>query len=142
MPLLDRPIRKKHWLAGVNGRHGVSANGHGTRILECVGNAGPWEAAVRQIASFENLGENWDGFGAEAPSPEVLKSAIGLADCYCEAGVDPPYRVAPGVAGSVILEWQEVDGTYATVEIDGPMHAEVMVVEPGKAAQQWTLPTE
>jgi hypothetical protein len=127
MPLLDRPIPKKHWLKGVGGRNGAAPNGAEKPSTNGVG-AGLWEQAVQEIESYQGLAEDWDGYGAEAPSREVLESAIGLAYCYHEAGVDPPHRVAPGVAGSVIFEWQDGDGTYATVEIDGPLHAEVVVV--------------
>jgi hypothetical protein len=38
--------------------------------------------------------------------------------------------------------WHAPDGTYCEVEIDRPLHAEVMVIEPGKPARFWTLPTE
>src|SRR5947208_11448145 len=51
-----------------------------------------------------------------------------------------PDRIAPGVCGSVIFEWQDPDGTYTELEIDRPLHAEVMVIEPGKPANQWTIP--
>jgi hypothetical protein len=102
--------------------------------------AGAWDSAVQEIVGLRELGDDWDGFGAEAPSQQVLESAIGLAYFLSNDGVDPPHRVAPGVCGSVIFEWQEPNGTYALVEIDQPLHAEVMVIEPGKPAQQWTLP--
>jgi hypothetical protein len=103
--------------------------------------AGPWESVVREIVSYQELSDNWDGYSAEAPTRAVLESAIGLAYTYHQNGVAPPGRIAPGVAGSVIFEWQDPDGTYATVEVDAPLHAEVMVIESGKPAQQWTLPT-
>jgi hypothetical protein len=50
--------------------------------------------------------------------------------------------VTPGVDGSVALEWQFPEGTYAEVQIVRPLHAEVMVIEPGQPAKHWTLPTE
>jgi hypothetical protein len=68
----------------------------------------------------------------------LLASAIGLAYCFWEKGVDPPHRVAPGVTGSIIFEWQDPDGTYSVVEIDRPLHADVMVTGPGTPAKQWT----
>ena len=107
-----------------------------------VEDAGPWEPAVQEIVGFQNLGDDWDGFGAESPSRDVLASAIGLAYCLYQDGVDPPHRVSPGACGSIIFEWQDADGTYTEVEVDRPLHAEVMVVEPDKPAKQWTLPTE
>ena|SRR5947199_7423204 len=142
MPTLDCPIREKDWVHEVRARNGVSVPPAEHAAGNPGADAGPWEPAVQEIVSYQHLGTNWDGYGAEAPCREVLESAIGLAYTYYQNGVEPPHRVAPGVAGSVIFEWQLPDGTYATVEIDAPLHAEVMVLEPGKPAQQWTLPTE
>jgi hypothetical protein len=71
----------------------------------------------------------------------LLESAIGLAYLFFEKGVDPPHCVIPGLDGSVNLEWQDPDGTIAEVEIDRPLYAEVMVMELGKPARFWSLPT-
>jgi len=107
-----------------------------------VEDAGLWKAAVQEILSYQNLGDDWDGFGAQPPCREVLASAIALAYIYHQNGVEPPHRVAPEVAGGVTFEWQHSDGTYATVEIATPLQAEIMVIEPGKPAKQWTLPSQ
>lgn len=141
MSVLDFPIPKATWIHEVGARNGICEPPAKQPADRAVADAGPWEQAVREIISYQHLSNDWDGYGAEAPRREVLESAIGLAYTYSQNGVDPPDRVAPGVAGSVIFEWQRQDGTYATVEVDGPLHAEVMVVEPGKPAQHWTLPT-
>jgi hypothetical protein len=142
MPVLACPIHKKEWAHGIGLRNGTAGASGEESPKEGAENAGIWEPTVQQIMRFRELRNDWDGFGAEAPSPDLLASAIGLAYCFWEKGVDPPHRVAPGVSGSVILEWQEPDGGYAEVEIDGPLHAEVMAIEPGKPAKQWTIPTE
>ncbi len=142
MSILDCPIRKKDWVNGISLRNGVTGAPAEKLPEEHLVGAGPWEPGVRQILGFRHLGNDWDGFGAEAPSPELLESAIGLAYCFYEKGVDPPDRIAPGVCGSVIFEWQDPDGTYTELEMDRPLHAEVMVIEPGKPAKHWTIPTE
>jgi hypothetical protein len=85
---------------------------------------------------------NWDGQGARAPSYDMLASAIGLAYTLYQQGVDPPNCVIPGVDGTVTFEWHDPDGTYTEVEIVRPLYAEVMMIEPGKPARHWTLPTE
>jgi hypothetical protein len=141
MLALDCPIPEEVWAREATGRNGDSSLRAGPFPKEDVADAGPWEPVVREIISYQDLSDNWDGYGAEVPTRAVLESAIGLAYTYYQNGVDPPGRVAPGVAGSVIFEWQDPDGTYATVEVDAPLHAEVMVIESGKPAQQWTLPT-
>ena len=138
--MLDCLIAKEDWVHEISVHDGV-AGAAAKAPQPKAEDAGPWEPAVQEIVSYQHLDDNWDGYGAEAPCREVLESAIGLAYAYHLNGVEPPHRVAPGVAGSVIFEWQHADGTYATVEIDAPLHAEVMVIEPGKPAQQWALPT-
>ena len=144
MPVLDRPIAKTAWQHEVNLHDGASLAPTDTRAPQDAGvpDAGAWEPAVQTMVAMQHLENDWDGFGAEAPSRAVLESAIGLAYCFHDNGVPPPQRVAPGVSGSVLLEWQDADGTYTEVEVDRPLHAEVMVIEPGKPARQWTLPTE
>jgi hypothetical protein len=139
--LMDFPITAKAWHDRVSARNGVQAPRPDAVAAAHAGSAGPWEATVQELASYIHLKKNWDGYGADAPSHEVIESAIGLAFVYLENDVEPPQRVAPGVAGSVIFEWQDADGTYATVEVDAPLHAEVMIFEPGKPVQQWTLPS-
>lgn len=142
MPVMDCPIAKEDWPHEVGERNGVSTPSAGQSAEKPLADAGPWQAAVQEIVSYQNLGDNWDGYGAEPPSREVLESAIGLAYTYHQSGVEPPYRVAPGVVGSVIFEWQHANRTYATVEVDGWLHAEVMVVEPGKPVRHSTIPAE
>jgi hypothetical protein len=142
MPVLDCPIAKENWLEEVRQRNGFAPIFPEQPTKTRVPDAGAWEPAVQKILGFQHLQEDWDGFGAQAPSREVLESAIGLAYCLLEKGVDPPHRVVASTAGEVVLEWQDPDGTYTEVEIDAPLHAEVMVIEPGKPAKQWSLPTE
>ena len=144
--LLDRPILEEDWLKEAGERNGTSTaparlqgvNGE----QKAVPDAGPWEPAVQKMVTFQHLGDDWDGQGARAPSYEMLASAIGLAYTLYQQGVDPPNCVVPGVDGSVTFEWHDPDGTYTEVEIVRPFYAEVMMIEPGKPARHWTLPTE
>ncbi|HEV3260776.1 MAG TPA: hypothetical protein VG013_28235 [Gemmataceae bacterium] len=142
MPVLDCRIPREEWVREVGERNGVSVSPAEHAAEKSAADAGPWEPAVQKIVAFQHLGDDWDGFGALAPSRELLESAIGLAHLFYEKGVDPPHCVVPGLDGSVNLEWQDPDGTIAEVEIDRPLHAEVMVIEPGQPARHWTLPTE
>jgi len=75
------------------------------RAEKRVADADPWEPAVQKIVGFQQLGDDWDGLGAKAPSRELLASAVGLAYLFYEKGVDPPLCVVPGLDGSVNLEW-------------------------------------
>src|SRR5260370_39140457 len=117
MPVLDCPIRKKDWVHEVSLRNGVARIPAEEPFVENVEDAGPWESLVRRIVEFRHLGNDWDGFGAEAPSHELLESAIGLAYCFSEKGVAPPDRIAPGVCGSGVFERQVTAQTYCALEI-------------------------
>jgi len=143
---LDRPIPKQDWL-----KQAGKVNGLATAPCRLdfvpgkpgkIADAGPWEAAVLKLIEFQYLGDNWDGQGAQAPSREILGCAIGLAYVLHEKGMEPPSSVVPGPAGTVVFEWQGLDGSFAEVEIVRPFYAEVMVVEPGKPPHHWTLPAE
>ena len=142
MPVLDCPIAEKAWINEAGQRNGVALRRATAATGKAVEDAGPWEPTVQKIVEFQHLGDDWDGLGAQAPSPELLASAVGLAYLLYEKGIDPPHRVVPGLEGSVILEWQDPDGTYADIEILRPLFAEVMVIERGQPAKHWTLPTE
>src|SRR5215831_12104220 len=104
MPVLDCPIPKEVWVHEADEQNGFTAPPADHAAEKPVADAGPWEPAVKKIVAFQHLGDNWDGFGAKAPTRELLESAIGLAYTLYQKGVGPPHRVAPGVDGSVILE--------------------------------------
>jgi len=144
--LLDCHVSEKSWLKEAGEGNGASpapARLHGANEApRAVPDAGPWEPAIVNIVKFQHLGDNWDGQGAQAPSHELLVSAIGLAYTLNEQGVDPPSRVVPAPDGSVIFEWQWPNGAYGEIAIDRPLHAEVMLIERGQAAKHWTIPTE
>jgi len=138
MPVLEWEISKKDWDHGLGPRNGVSLENE----RQPAAAAGPWQEAIQKIVGFQALENDWDGFGAKAPSPELLNSAFALAYALGEKGTDPPDRVVPGVTGTILLEWQFSDGTYGEIEIVRPFYAEVMMIKPGEPAKLWTLPTE
>jgi len=147
MPLLlDRQIPKEDWLREAGERNGASKAPARLRGAdgeqEPGSDAGAWQPTVKKIVEFQHLGDDWDGQGAKSPSFDLLASAVGLAYVLYQQDVDPPNCVVPGVDGTVIFEWHFPDGTYSDVEIIRPLYAEVMLLEPGKPAQHWTLPTE
>jgi hypothetical protein len=142
--LLERPVSRLAWLNEAGRRNGPSSaitNGAGASQRD-ISNAGSWESTVLKLVEFQHLGDNWDGLGAPAPSAELVASAIGLAYLLYENGMEPPSAVAPGLDCAVNLEWHDPDGTFCEIEIDRPLHAEVMVIEPGKPPRHWNLATE
>ncbi|MBI3412068.1 MAG: hypothetical protein HY040_27370 [Planctomycetes bacterium] len=140
MPVLDYPIAATEWARGVE-RNGLCAPRRNGPV-ENTNHAGSWEPTIQKIAEYQDLGDDWDGLGAKAPTRELLHSAIGLAYALFEKGVDPPHCVVPGLDGSVNFEWQYPDGTMMEVEIDRPLHADVMLIEPDQEPKFWTLPSE
>jgi hypothetical protein len=96
MPVLKCPIPKEAWVHEAGGRNGLAVPTEKPSGKVRVEDAGPWEPVVRKIEGYQHLGENRDGFGAKAPSHDLLASAVGLAHMLSERGVDAPHRVAPG----------------------------------------------
>jgi hypothetical protein len=142
LAVFDCAIPKQNWLQETRAVNGVSGIAPRKSTETPVKLAGPWEPAVQRIVGFRHLQVDWDGLGAKAPPRELLESAIGLAYTFLENGVAPADSVVATVAGAVAFEWQFRDGTFAEVEIDRPLHAELMVIEPGRPANHWTLPTD
>ncbi|MBI3461934.1 MAG: hypothetical protein HY000_02600 [Planctomycetes bacterium] len=135
--LLANAIPEKDWkdASPSNGYLPFVTSGGGT-----IEDQGTWRSAIDQIAAMQNLGDDWDGLGATAPSREVLECAIGLAHLFQQRNVEPPSCVVPSTAGTVVLIWHFKDGSYSDVEIDRPFHADVTWIEPGKPAEYWELP--
>jgi hypothetical protein len=145
MPLLlEQPLPKADWhheadaslsharaASGANG-----ANGRGAAETE------HWRAMLAAVDRLRDLGDDWDGAGAERPSAELVDSARGLALVFQGRNLPAPSRVVASPEGSVILEWQFDDGTYAEVDVVRPFYAEVLWVAPGQPAKHWTLPTD
>jgi hypothetical protein len=135
-------VPEQAWHYKIGERNGVAPSGLEQPTKKPAENAGPWEATVQKVVSFRDLGTDWDGLGARAPSPELLESSVGLAYVMRDRGVDPPQCVIAGINGTVSFEWHDRDGTYTEIEIIRPFFAEVMVIEPGQPAKHWTLPTD
>jgi hypothetical protein len=98
-----------------------------------------WEPMIDRIVAMQHLGDDWDGLGAEAPSRELLESAIGLAYLLEENGMEPAHAVSPGPSGTVLMVWENSDGSYCEVEIVRPLFAEVFIKTPGEPSQHWTI---
>src|SRR3974377_538687 len=102
MPELDYSVPKSDWMQSARQWNGATISSTRHSMAKKVADAGAWEPAVRKIVEFQHLGDDWDGQGGRAPSPELLESAIGLAYLLYERGVAPPDRVVSGVDASVI----------------------------------------
>jgi len=143
--IISRPVARQNWQAANSLRNckraacatlsADSDDAHAVRHQ-----ADPWEKTIDEIAAMQHLGDNWDGLGAPAPSRELLESAVGLACLLQEAGTEVPSAVMQGLDGSVNFVWHGADGSYYELEIDRPLHADVVLLEPGKEPRHWELP--
>jgi hypothetical protein len=61
---------------------------------------------VSRLDRMSALPSNWDGYGAEAPSPISIKNAIRFIIDSGRFGL-PYYFVAPGVNGEVMVEFKK-----------------------------------
>jgi hypothetical protein len=142
MPTLECPIPVNAWkeASRLNGHPRSSPHTHSSTIAD--DEEGAWRPVIDEIVAMQHLGDDWDGLGADAPSQELVASAVGLAYLLHDCGIDPPAAVAPGPSGTVLFVWHFADGAYSEIEIDRPLHAEVMLLEPNKPARHWSLPSQ
>ena len=45
--------------------------------------------------------------GIEPPSGEIVRLAINMAECFCDAGCPPPSSVVPDANGGIVFERRE-----------------------------------
>lgn len=95
-----------------------------------------WDAIVDELRRFCSLGDDWDGQGAEAPSPQLVDSTLVFAQTLRRAGFPCPSRVGAGPNGTVLFEWQD-ENLYLEAEITQPGRAEWMWIVPGQPGQHW-----
>jgi hypothetical protein len=124
--------------------HRQSANGvaHVEKLLNSRGdaiNVEGWDSCIEKLLELRRYEDDWDGQGAEAPSPEAVDSAIILAVLLRQSGVEPPCRTVPIVNGAVVLEWQWPDVTTLEIEIAEPYLAEVFLMVPGIPCEHWRI---
>ena len=68
--------------------------------------------AFEQLEAMRRLEENWDGYGAAAPRPDVIDLAqafVGLLEAAMRKGLSPNgelLHVSPTRIGGVLLEWE------------------------------------
>jgi hypothetical protein len=95
----------------------------------------PWQRVLERVQSFAGLTDDWDGEGSIAPSRELVKTAVDLANRLRHQQMPPPSRVAAGPDGTVLLEWQQQGQggvIYFEIEVCAPGVAESMLVIPGQ----------
>lgn len=90
-----------------------------------------WRESIDTIEQMEWIGDEWDGEGSYGPSSQIIATAIRLANHLLEKKGTPPSRVAPGVSGTIVMEWQ-YSGQLWQLEINGPTTVEFYHFTPGR----------
>lgn len=90
-----------------------------------------WRKSIDTIEQMEWIGDEWDGEGSYGPSSQIIATAIHLANHLLEKLDTPPSRVAPGVSGTIIMEWQ-FNGQLWQLEINSPTSVEFYHYTPGR----------
>jgi hypothetical protein len=121
-----------------NGFNGTQQKGVATLQLHGNDQDG-WKKRIDKLEVFRTYQKNWDGQGAEAPTEELLQSAIQLANILRQAEVVAPSCVVPGVNGTIVFEWQSEDSSYLEIEVTEPYHADAFLMVPGGRAEHWSF---
>ena len=96
-----------------------------------------WKARVDDLLAIRTLTDDWNGFGAQPPDPQLIDNAIDLLRwLQGETDFGPPSRVTPSPVGSVVIEWQR-DRDYLEAELGEPGVVEWMLEKPGQRPQHW-----
>lgn len=138
--LLESRIQRDTWVKETPALNRVRANGSDAANAALSPRALRWQKIIDDIAAMQQLADDWDGQGAQRPTEELVRSAVGLGSLLQEIGVDAPSAVAPSATGSLLLVWQGPGESYCEIELTEPFHGEVMVLEPGRGPEHFVIP--
>lgn len=136
-PTLQPDITNRLPRRGINGVANRSATAVAVRHVG--GANASWEQILNDLLALGQLGPDWDGQGAAAPSTELLESARALTQRLLDEGVEAPSCVVAGVNGTVLFEWQAEDGEYAELEVTQPYRADAYWMAPGQPTLHWEI---
>jgi hypothetical protein len=110
---------------------------------EVTGAVTMWEKAQDHILALMCLEENWDGEGASKVRPELIRSALRLANSLRGSGEPAPHDVYPLPDGNIVLEWQYPDGVIDRIEIEDVGRGRQMTSFPNAQPvfRSWLWPT-
>ena len=94
-----------------------------------------WAAAKERILDLLRLEPDWNGDGAPAICPSMIRSALHLADTLELEQCSAPHIIYSLPDGNISLEWQHPDGIIERIEIEGIGHGELMVTYPDRPTE-------
>lgn len=96
-----------------------------------------WRDRRSDLLRIRRYRDNWDGFGADAPDPRVLDTAIEfLENLRLRDAAHPPFRATLSPNGTVGFEWQTTS-EWICVEIVSTERAEWMRTVTGQRPEHW-----
>jgi hypothetical protein len=96
-----------------------------------------WDAIIDQLEQLGSLAGDWDGQGADPPSPANLSAAVAWVNrMRAWNSAICPTKVVSGTGGEVHVVWQTAE-VYLDAEIASPGSAEWLLSVPGKPTRQW-----
>lgn len=90
-------------------------------------NPAAWDSRFADLDALKQLEDDWDGRGADAPSPAVIAGAVRLARSLRGLGAPAAGRVISSVDGEVIFEWH-APGQYCEIGVVTEDRADVRVI--------------
>jgi hypothetical protein len=93
-----------------------------------------WDKIFEQILAISRLETDWDGGGAPAVRPELIRSTMRLIHALRANGQAPPQDMYPLSDGNIILEWQFNNGVIWRIEVEGMEEGQMMITYPDKVA--------
>lgn len=79
----------------------------------------PLDDKLYYLNQFNNISDNWDGYGAKAPHQNAIKNAIGflkiLPSGYQKLLNIEEVNITP--YGTIVMEWFKDDNNYISIEI-------------------------
>jgi len=130
-------------------RRGTKTFRFGLRKPFAMGYIGNMATPIEQLDLMRNLRENWDGYNAAPPLPEVIELAKEIVEFIASVRkTEPRYDgifVTPGRDGGVLIEWQDHrfehemeingDGSIGILRTDkSTQHTTEKVFKPGRFA--------
>lgn len=97
-----------------------------------------WRERELELAAIREFGENWDGYGADAPDIAVIDAAaLFLSICKKFDSSNAPARIALSPAGVLSVDWFYGD-TLVRAEIQDFNEIEWMKATPGQPTDFFT----
>jgi hypothetical protein len=77
----------------------------------------PLELILQKLDEFEQLKDDWDGYGASSMDSEVLSNTRNFIKCMNDFVIDNVSDLYPNAHGTISIEWLNSEGQKLCLEI-------------------------